>query len=171
MNAEISDHNVPTSVRATFANSDQMQNAVSKLSVSGFDRADLSTPTQEPRSEGTTLGAESKPASTDDDAQQLRTLGASTAASVAAMAAAGITVATGGAAIPVIAAAVAAGGAAGGGVFALHGAADKAEQNSRNERAAAGTLYLTVRTATVAKHAEAEAILRSAGATAIENLT
>ncbi len=157
-------------LRATFASPDQMQNAVSKLSVSGFDRADLSVPTQPPGSENSTLETGSQPASTQEDAQQLRTLGASTAATVAALAAAGVTVASGGAAIPVIAAAAAAGGVAGGGVFAIHGAANNAEQHSRDERAAAGTLMLTVRTQTAAKRTEAEAILQAAGATQIETV-
>jgi len=155
-------------LRATFASPDQMQNAVSKLSMSGFDRASLSVPSQPAGSEGATLDTASQPASTQEDAQQMRTLGASTAASIAAVAAAGITIATGGAAAPAIAAAVVAGGAAGGGIFAMHGAADNAEQHDRDERASNGTLVLTVRTLTDAKRAEAEAILHAAGATAIE---
>jgi len=155
-------------LRATFANPEQMQDAVGKLSLSGFDRADLSVPTESSGSEGPSIEAGSKPASTQEDAQQLRTLGASTAASVAAIAAAGITVATGGAAIPVIAAAVAAGSAAGGGAYALQGAANNAEQHDRESRASSGTLILTVRTPTAAKRAEAEAILHQAGATAVE---
>lgn len=155
-------------IRATFASSDQMQNAVSKLSVSGFDRADISLPSPGLVDGTETPEAGTKAADTDTDAQQMRTLGASTAATVAAIAAAGITVATGGAAIPVIAAAVVAGGAAGGSVFAIHGAADKTEQNERDELAASGDLVLAVRTPTEAKRSEAEAILRAAGATHIE---
>lgn len=155
-------------VRATFANPDQMQDAVSRLSVSGFDRADLSLPSPA-LVEGTeTPEAGTKPASTESDARQARTLGASMAATAAAMAAAGVTVATGGAAAPAVAAAVVAGGAAGGSVFAIHGAADKMEQNDRDTRAATGNLVLAVRAPTDAKRAEAEAILRASGATSIE---
>jgi hypothetical protein len=155
-------------VRATFASSDQMQDAVSKLSLSGFDRADLSLP-----SPGLVHGSETpesgtKTASTDTDAQQVRTLGASTAAAVTAVAAAGIAVATGGAAVPAMAAAVIAGGAAGGSVFAIHGAADNTEQKDRDARAASGDLVLAVRVLTDARQSEAEAILRAAGATAVE---
>ncbi len=155
-------------IRATFASSDQMQDAVSKLSLSGFDRADLSLP-----SPGLVDGTETpeegtKPASTPSDAQQMRTLGASTAATAAAIAAAGITVATGGAAIPVVAAAVVAGGAAGGSVFAMHGASEKMEQSDRDTLAADGELVLAVRVTTEARRAEAEGILRAAGATGIE---
>ena len=157
-------------VRATFASADEMQKAVSELSISGFDRADISLPSPAVVA-GDTPESGTKPASTGEDAQQMRTLGASTAASVAALAAAGVTIATGGAAAPAIAAAVVAGGAAGGSVFAIHGASDKAEQNDRDARAASGKLVLAVRAVTDAKRAEAEAILRAAGGTGIEAVT
>ncbi|HEX2940796.1 MAG TPA: hypothetical protein VHO91_07090, partial [Rhodopila sp.] len=90
-------------VRATFANSEQLNDAVGRLGVSGFDRADISLPST---MADAALDERSQAASTDVDAQQMRTLGASTAATVAALAAAGVTVATGGAAAPVVAAAV-----------------------------------------------------------------
>ncbi|HEY4043971.1 MAG TPA: hypothetical protein VGM32_19280 [Rhodopila sp.] len=157
-------------VRARFSSADQMQDAVSKLSMSGFDRADLSLPSPDLMQGKTTPEAGAKPASTEADARQARTLGASTAAAAAAMAAAGITVATGGAAAPAAAAAVVAGGAAGGSVFAVHGAADQSEQADRDQRAATGDLVLTVRAVTDAKRLEAEAILRGAGAAAIETI-
>jgi hypothetical protein len=158
-------------VRATFASPDQMQDAVSRLSVSGFDRADLSLPSRG-LIEGTeTPEAGSKPAATEADARQARTLGASTAATAAALAAAGITVATGGAAAPAVAAAAVAGGAAGGSVFAVHGAADRMEQTDREAHAAGGDLILAVRAPTEAKRAEAEAILRAAGASNIEPIS
>ena len=155
-------------LRATFASPDQMQAAVSKLSMSGFDRADLSLPSPESLEGSETREAGTKAASTGSDAQQARTLGASLAGTAAALAAAGVTVATGGAAIPAVAAAAVAGGAAGGSVFAVHGAADKKEQADRDTKAASGDLVLAVRAATDAKRAEAEAILRAAGATGIE---
>jgi hypothetical protein len=158
-------------VRATFASSDQMQDAVSRLSLSGFDRADLSLP-----SPALVQGAETpedgaKPASTEADARQARTMGASTAASAAALAAAGITVATGGAAAPAVAAAVVAGGAAGGSVFAVHGAADRMEQHDRDARAASGELVLAVHATTNEKLSEAEMIVRAAGATNTETIS
>jgi hypothetical protein len=157
-------------VRATFARSDQMQDAVSRLSMSGFDRADLSLPSPALQEGQETPEAGTKPASTDTDARQARTLGASVAASAAALAAAGITVATGGAAAPAVAAAVVAGGAAGGSIFAVHGAADNIEQRDRDQRAKSGELVLAVRAATPAKQSQAEAILREAGASNIETV-
>jgi hypothetical protein len=162
----MNDMSEPRQVRATFANADHMQVAVGKLSVSGFDRADISLPSASAASSA--LAAESRPASTEEDALQSRTLGASTAGAAAALAAAGVTIATGGAAAPAIAAAVVAGGAAGGATFAVHGAASSVEQQNRDARAEAGELELTVRARSAAKQTEAEAILRAAGATSIE---
>jgi hypothetical protein len=158
----------PVAVRATFARADQMQDAVARLSVSGFDRADLGLP-----SPASVEGLEppefgSKPASTPADARQARTLGVSTAAAAAAIAAVGVTVATGGAALPAIAAAGVAGSAAGGAVFAVTDAAASAEQSDRDGRAEDGELVLAVRTPTEAKRTRADAILRAAGATRIE---
>jgi hypothetical protein len=156
-------------VRATFGNPEQMQNAVGRLSVSGFDRAEMSLPTENVASgHGGTLGDASKPAATDEDARQARILGASTAGSAAALAAAGITIATGGAAAPAIAAAALAGVAAGGGTFAVHEAADRNEQHTREAQAAAGDLVLTVHAKSAEKQQEAASILREAGATNIE---
>ena len=64
-------------MRATFASAAQMQDAVSKLSRSGFDRADLSLPSPELVHGTETPEAGTKPASTEADARQSRTLGAS----------------------------------------------------------------------------------------------
>nr|WP_294518860.1 hypothetical protein [uncultured Rhodopila sp.] len=153
-------------VRATFADADRMQDAVGKLSVSGFDRADISLPSATGASNP--LAAGSRPAATEEDARQSRTLGASLAGTAAALAAAGVTIASGGAAVPAVAAAVAAGGAAGGATFAVHGAANKAEQQDRDARAQAGDLVLIVQAKTPEKQSAAEVILRAAGATDIE---
>lgn len=158
-------------LRATFASSDQMQDAVSRLSVSGFDRADLSLPSPELVQGTTTTEAGTQAASTDSDARQARTLGASTLGAAAALAAAGVTIATGGAAAPAVAAAVVAGGAAGGSVFAVKGAMDGFEQKERDTRARDGDLILAVRALNDAKRQEAEGILHAAGATNIEAVT
>jgi hypothetical protein len=147
-------------VRALFDSPDRMQDAAGHLTASGFDRADLSLASD----------ASVKSAATDVDARQLRTLGASTAATAVALAAAGITVATGGAAAPAVAAAVLAGGAAGGATYAAQGAVNGAEQVDREQRAADGQLELLVRATTDAKRSSAEAILAAAGATHIETI-
>jgi hypothetical protein len=155
-------------VRATFADAGQMQDAVSRLSLSGFDRSDISIVTPELARGETTSEADAKPASTEEDARQARTLGASTAATVAALAAVGVTVATGGAAAPAIAAAVVAGGAAGGSVFAVQRSVSQSEQHDRDAQAEAGDLILAVRAVTDPKRSEAVGIMKAVGATKVE---
>jgi hypothetical protein len=112
--------------------------------------------------------AGAKPVDTEEDARQARTLHTSGAASLAGMAAAGVVIATGGAAAPAVAAAVAGAGLAGGLAYGLSSAANRGEQVDREQRAAAGSLILSVRTPSAAKRAEAEEILRKSGGTEIE---
>jgi hypothetical protein len=157
-------------VRARFDSPDRMQEAVEKLSVSGFDRADFSLPSGGHSLDEATSEDAAKPASTEADARQARTLGSSTAGAAAALAAAGITIATGGAAAPAIAAAVLAGGAAGGATFAATGAASGAEQHEREAQAAVDELVLSVRTRDDAQQSRATSILQAAGATSVEAL-
>lgn len=151
-------------VRAHFADSERMQDAISRLSVAGFDRADISLP--DPVDLGPDSGAQA--ADTEEDARQARTVHTSGVASAAAIAAAGITVATGGAALPAAAAAIAAGGLLGGATWAASSAANADTQADRDAKAASGLLVLSVRAPTPAKRAEAETLLRQAGGTDIE---
>ncbi len=155
-------------VRARFSNPDALHNAVEQLEVSGFDRADLSLPEVAPPIERATPESGAKPADTEEDARQTRTLHTSGAAAAAALAAAGVVIGTGGAAAPAVAAAVIGGGLAGAAAYAVSSVANEGEQHDRERKAAAGTLILTVRAMTMAKRADAEAILRAAGATALE---
>jgi hypothetical protein len=152
-------------VRATFSSSDSMQDAISRLTMAGFDRADLSLPEAAPPVERSTPESGADVADTDEDARQARTVHTSTGAAAAAIAAAGVTAATGGAALPVVAAALAAGGLVGGGIFAASSAANNAEQQVRDDRAASGTLILAVRATTQEMRDKAEALLRAAGGT------
>jgi hypothetical protein len=154
-------------VRATFPTSDRMQDAIGRLELSGFDRADLSLPEAAPPLERSTPESGAEPADTEDDARQARTMHSSTAAAAAAIAAAGLTIGTGGAAAPAIAAAVLAGGAIGGATSAVSSAAISGEQRDRDAKAAAGTLILSVRTPTRAMRDKAVDILRAAGGTDI----
>jgi hypothetical protein len=155
-------------VRATFRDPEAMQNAVSQLEMSGFDRADLSLPEVSPPAERATPESGATEVDTEEDARQTRTLHTSGAAAVVGLAAAGIVVATGGAAAPAVAAAVVGGGLAGGAAFALSSAANQAEQASRERKAASGTLVLSVRTDSADKRGEAEAIMHAAGAAFVE---
>lgn len=155
-------------VRGFFSSSERMQEAIQRLSVSGFDRADLSVPEPSPPIARSTPEFGAMEADTDDDARQARTVHTSTAAAIAALAGAGVTVATGGAAAPAVAAALAAGAVVGGATYAVSSAANEQEQVERDVRASTGRLILSVRAPTAAKRSEAEAILRGAGATDLE---
>jgi hypothetical protein len=145
-----------------------MQDAVSRLEVSGFDRADLSLPEVAPPAEMATPEYGAREVDTEDDARQARTLHTSGAAAAVGMAAAGVVIATGGAAAPAVAAALVGGGLAGGAAYALSTASNRDEQEDRERRAATGTLVLSVRAPTAEKRQEAEAILRAAGAADVE---
>jgi len=157
-------------VCGTFSSSEQMQEAIKRLTASGFDRADLSVPEAAAPVTRATPESGAMPADTEEDARQARTLHTSTAATIAALAGAGITVATGGAAAPAVAAAVAAGAVAGGATFAVSSAANDQEQTELDLRASTGQLMLSVRAPTQAKRSEAEAILRGSGATDLQVL-
>jgi hypothetical protein len=154
-------------VRAHFATPEKLQDAVSRLGMAGFDRADMSLPNHVPAGEATP-GTAARPVNTEEDARQQRALHAGTAAAAAGMAAAGIVVATGGAALPALAAAVAAGGAAGGGMAAVTSAVTGSEQTTREIDAEHGELELAVRAPTEEKRDRAEAILREAGGQRLE---
>ncbi|HUN41388.1 MAG TPA: hypothetical protein VMU81_13940 [Acetobacteraceae bacterium] len=155
-------------VRGVFSSTEHMQTAIQRLSVSGFDRADLAVPESAAPAERSTPESGALPADTDDDARQARTMHTSTAASIAALAGAGVTVATGGAAAAAAAVAVAAGAAVGGATYAVSSAANDQEQAELDTRAALGKLMLSVRVPNEAKRSEAERILRAAGATDIK---
>jgi hypothetical protein len=155
-------------VRASFATPDLMQNAITQLEMSGFDRADLSLPEVNPPEEFATPEAGARPADTEEDARQARTLQTSAAAAIAAMAAGGAVIATGGAVAPAIAAAVVGGGMFGTAAYAISSATNSEEQEDRERKAATGTLVLSVRTPNEAKRGDAEVILRSSGATSVQ---
>jgi hypothetical protein len=150
-------------VRATFDTPAAMQEAVARLELSGFDRADLSLPEAMPPAERATPEAGARPVDTEADARQTRTLHTGGAAAAVGMAAAGVVIASGGAAIPAVAAAVLGAGAAGGVAYALSTASNEAEQMDRERQAASGVLILSVRAPSAEKRAEAEAILWAAG--------
>jgi len=147
-------------VRATFATPDAMQTAVTQLEMSGFDRADLSLPEVTAPREFATPERGAKPADTEEDARQARTMHTSGAAAVAALAAGGAVIATGGAVVPAVAVAVLSGGVVGGAAYALSSAANEEEQIEREHKAALGALVLSVRVPNATKRADAVSILQ-----------
>ena len=155
-------------VQGIFPSDEAMQAAIGQLTLSGFNRADLSLPTTQPASSDATPDAGAANPMTDTDVRQARTLGTSMAGYVGAFAAAGATIATGGAAAVAIAAAAAVGAGSALAANAAGNAVDAAQTDTRNAAAAAGELVLAVHAGTPDKRATAERIMREAGASSVE---
>jgi hypothetical protein len=152
-----------TELVAVFANDAALEDAVSRLTLAGFDRADLSLPVAEPGSNEATPETSATAVNTDTDRRQARTLATSTAASAAAIGAAGLAVATGGAAAAVIAAAAIGGGAAAAAANAIGQGGEGIVRANHEMAGEAGELRLSVRIASPERRAVAEKALRGAG--------
>lgn len=157
-------------VQGMFPSDAALQDALSRLTLAGYDRADFSLPTPPAGGGEATPNQSAADPNTDVDAAQGRVLGSSTAASVAALAAAGATIATGGAAALAIAAAVGAGGVTAAGVTAAGAAINNATHHDRDAQAEAGQLILAVRAPDEAKRQEVMEIMQAAGATRVEGV-
>lgn len=155
-----------TELRGFFASDAALQDAISRLTMAGFDRAAISLPAPVPLAEATPEHGAEDP-NTEDDSRQMRALHASLAGSAAALLAAGVIVGTGGAAAPAVAAAVAAGAAAGGIAHTASRGAEEEQHEQREAAAARGDLVLAVRLTDRLQQLDAEAAMREAGATRI----
>ena len=155
-------------IEGTFLTDEALQDAISRLELNGFDRADISI--SEPSAEQPSGSPEQNVTNpnTDADTRQSRTLHTSLAASVGAMAAAGAVVASGGAAIPAIAAAVAGGVGLGVAMQGVTQATDKLQHQERTEAAAKGRLGLSVRLQHANQEGLALAAMRDAGAVQVD---
>ena len=132
-----------TEVQGTFPNDAALQEAVSGLTLVGYDRADFSMP--EDRAAVPTP-TESAGNPTDHiDMAQLRTMGTSMAGYAGAVATAGAVIATGGAAALAIGGAALVGAGTAAAANASGQAADQAGVDDRNQKGAEGTLVLAVR--------------------------
>lgn len=158
-------------VQAVFPSDAALQDALSKLTLAGCDRADFSLPHTSPKASDATPEAGAEDPETDVDGQQVRTLSSGLAGAAAAMAAAGAVVATGGLAAPAIGAAVIAGVAAGAVANAANSATDSAQHEERERAAAEGRLVLTVRVGDPARQPIIERILHESGATRVAAVT
>ena len=154
-------------VQGVFPSNDAMQDAISKLTLAGFDRADFSLPaTQAEAGKATPNDGASDPM-TDVDMRQARTLGTSMAGYAGAFAAAGATIATGGAAGVAIAAAAAVGVGTAAAANAAGSAAKDSQSQDRDAAAAAGQLVLAVHAADEASRSKVEQVMRESGATQV----
>jgi hypothetical protein len=153
-------------VRGFFTSDAALQDAIGRLTLAGFDRAELSLPAPVAANEATPEQGAGDPHTENDD-RQMRTLHASMAGTGAALLAAGVVAATGGAAAPAVAAAAAAGLAAGGIAHMASRGADAVQHEQREDAAAHGELVLAARVTDNIRRGEAETAMRAAGATRV----
>ncbi len=157
-------------VQGVFPNDRALQDAIGRLTRTGFDRAALSLPAANPAHADATPSHGAENPNTEDDMRQSRTLQSSMAASVGAMVGAGVTIATGGAAALAAAAALGLGAAAGGAVSAAHMAVDASQSQDRDAAAAAGELVLSVATPGPSEIAKARTAMQDSGALRVETV-
>lgn len=155
-------------IQAVFDDQARLDDAIDRLRLAGFDRAELGlpAPTLHP-SDATPEGSAANP-DTPVDRQQVRTLAGSAAGITAAMIGAGVTIGTGGAAALAAGVAVAAGALAGGATHAATAAGTEVETATRAARANAGTLVLAVTVRDSSQEQLAADTLRAAGAVRVE---
>lgn len=152
-------------LQGSFPNDATLQDALGRLTLLGFDRADLSIPDPDAAANTPDSGADA--ATSQIDSTQLRTMASGLTGTAAGMAV-GAVVATGGLAAPLVA--VAAGVSAIGAAAATTGigvTANQAGVAARDQLGAAGKLILAVRIRDAATVAAAETAMRDAGATAV----
>ena len=154
-------------VQGIFPSDGALQDAIAKLTLAGFDRADLSLPATNPAAAAATPDMGAAPPTTDTDVRQVRTMGTSMAGTIGAFAAAGATVATGGAAGVAIAAAAAVGVGSALAANASGNAANDVQTEGRNEAAASGRLVLAVHANTAESQALAQRLMRESGASEV----
>lgn len=154
-------------VQGVFPSNDAMQDAISKLTLAGFDRADFSLPATQAEAGNATPNHGASDPMTDVDMRQARTLGTSMAGYAGAFAAAGATIATGGAAAVAIAAAAAVGVGTAAAANAAGSAAKDSQSQDRDAAAAAGQLVLAVHAADEASRSKVEQVMRESGATQV----
>lgn len=152
-------------VQGVFPDDASMQDALSQLTLAGYDRADFSLPEEQPAGRPATPNESADPATDDADRRQVRTLGTSMAGYAGAVAVAGATLATGGAAGLAVAAAAAVGVGTGAAANSAGQAANAAQVEARNRRGREGTLILAVRTTTPEQADQVIGLMRQAGAT------
>jgi len=158
-------------VQGVFADDSTMQDALSELTLAGYDRADFSLPEDQPAGDVVTPNESAEAATDDADKRQLRTMGTSMAGYAGAVAVAGATLATGGAAGVAIAAAIAVGAGTAATANAAGQAADNAQVEERNQRGRDGKLVLAVRTSTPDQANQVMALMRQAGAVRVDPVT
>jgi hypothetical protein len=148
-----------------FHSQDRLDEAMSRLEGSLFQRADLAL--RRPGQEDDKPDSSKEAPVRQDDVQNLRQLGVGIGSFVAGAAAAGAVVATGGAALPAVGAAAAAVGATAVAGEAVGQSVAPNAQNEMHRAADEGGVVLMVHADTAEKQAKAEELLRACGATKV----
>lgn len=148
-----------------FRSRDGLDDAMSRLEGSLFQRADLSL--RQPGQEDSSPESAKETPARQDDAQNLRQLGVGIGSFVAGATAAGAVVATGGAALPAVGAAMAAAGATAVAGEAVGQSAAPRGQDEMHQAAEEGGVVLMVHADTPEKLAKAEELLQACGATRV----
>ncbi len=164
-------NNTIQEVQGVFSTDAALQDAVGRLTRSGFDRAAISLPVANPTAAEATPTQGADDPVTEDDQRQTRTMNTSMAATAAAFVGAGVTVATGGAALVAGAVAAGLGVAAGGAVQAAHTAANSAYSEERDRKGAAGQLVLSATAHDPDAVMKATQAMQAAGATRVATVT
>lgn len=158
-------------VQGAFPSDAALQDAVSELTLVGYDRADFSLPEDQPANEVVTPNESAGSPTDEEDKRQLRTMGTSMAGYVGAVAVAGATLATGGAAGLAVAAAAVVGAGTAAAANAAGQAANNAQVNERNRRGQEGRLILAVRVRSTEQAEQVTALMQKTGATRVEPVT
>ena len=158
-------------VQGRFPTDDAMQDALGRLTIAGYDRADFSLPDDQADTASSTPTEGAENPIDHIDQVQMRTMGTGMAGYAGAVAAAGATLATGGAAAVAIAAAAAVGAGSALVANAAGHTADKLAIDERNRKGAEGRLILAVRTRSEAQVAEVTNLMQQSGATAVEAIS
>lgn len=158
-------------VQGHFPSDTALQDALGKLTLAGFDRAELSLPQDQPGRTVQTPNEGAENPVDQIDKTQLRTMGTSMAGYAGAVAVAGATLATGGAAAVAVAAAAAVGAGSALAANAAGNAADNASKSDRDERGRAGTLVLAVRLRSQDQFDTVQTIMTQCGATAVDPIS
>ena len=162
--AASSSSNAPQ-VCGEFHSRDRLDEAMSRLEGSLFQRADLSL--RRPGQEDSTPDSAKETPARQDDVQNVRQLAVGMGGFVAAAAAAGAVVATGGAALPAVGAAAAALGATQVAGEAVGQAAAPEAQTELLQAADQGGVVLMVHADTAERQDKAEELMRACGATKV----
>ena len=156
-------------VQGHFPDNATLEDALGRLTIAGYDRADFSLPDEQEAVMPTPNETAENPTDNIDQAQ-LRTMGTGMAGFAGAAAAGGAIIATGGAAAVAAAAAALAGAGSAGIAGATGVAVDRNETAKHDKRGAEGTLILAVRATSPEEVEEITFLMQQSGGTDMRSI-